>query len=615
MVTQEQSEPDVVVCDAVPPSDVTRVRFGEIDGLRALAIGAAVLYETTRFAASGATWSPALARAFADASQGISLFFLLSGFVLAYPALATLRSDGRTYLDVGRFIVKRLLRIYPAYIVILALTFIVPALAVQYGLPALAGGTPGPTTSAFTHNLFFVGDGLGNDAFRALALEVRWFALFPLALLLWARWPRVFMGLIVVAAASDLMFPGAHALAVAALVPFMLGVVAADVRASHHRFERYAFILFGIAAIAAPLCERAIATLPGPAGASAALRIDPLWTLALFGLLVAASTSRIVERLLSLRLLRLLGVASYGIALVVVPVSSFIVRQLIVTVGVPTAVANAAIVSLLTGLIVWQAADRWFAEGTLRRDAAAIVGPWLNVVLRLVRLDRITLGESIASDDAADVEDAAVDTEFYAPPRRAGGDLAIVATRSGSPEDLAADILETKRRLSDRTSAIFAEAMPEEQPQAPQPPPPPPPPPAFEKPGFYRRSAPTAGSAPKATVVLPPPELQRTAQAVAAPPPPPRPAHAPSAAYQEPAPISISFQSPAYEHFQLQPGSGAPVIAPSHVAQPLPTRPVLPPSSTNRGPIKMRVGAVLTPHALANGNGNGTRYMAGGSNG
>jgi len=604
MVTQEQSEPDLVVREVVPPSDVTHVRFGEIDGLRALAVGAAVLYETTRFASPAASWPPAVARVFADASQGISLFFLLSGFVLAYPALATLRSDGRTYLDVGRYIVKRLLRIYPAYLVVLALTFVVPPLAVQYGLPALAGGTSGLTGPVFVHNLFFVGDGLGNDAFRALALEARWFALFPLALLLWARWPRVFLFLVFAAGATDLALPGAHALAVAALVPFMLGIVAADVRASHHRFERFAFVLAGVAAIAAPICERTIASFPGPAGATSALRIDPLWTLALFGLLVAANTSGIVERILSLRLLRLLGVASYGIALVVVPISSFIVRQVIVTVGAPTAVANAAIVSLLAGLVIWQVADRWFAEGTLRRDGAAIAGPWLNAILRLVRLDRITLRGPAAHARPADAQDDAVDTDFYAPPRRETGnlgDLAIVATRSGSPEQLAAEILETKRRLSDRSSAIFAGT--DDQPQTPEPPPPPPPP-AFEKPGFYRRSAPSSSDA-KLPAAHAAPQPLRTVAPAAAPAAAPvaRPVQAAPAVYEEPAPISISFQAPAYEHFQLQPGAGPQIAAPSQVQKPLPTRPVFPPSPTNRGPIKMRIGAAQAPHALANGNG------------
>ena len=50
MVTQQMSEDGGVVREAIPSSDVVRVHFSEIDGLRALAIVAAVVYEATRIA-------------------------------------------------------------------------------------------------------------------------------------------------------------------------------------------------------------------------------------------------------------------------------------------------------------------------------------------------------------------------------------------------------------------------------------------------------------------------------------------------------------------------------------------------------------------------------------
>lgn len=613
MVTQQSTGEDVVVREMIPSSDVTRIRFSEIDGLRALAIVAVVLYEATRLAAPSSAWAPALARLFSDASQGLPLFFLLSGFLLAYPALATLREDGRTYLDVGAYFVKRLLRIYPAYLLVLGLAFIVPPLAMQYGLPALASGSPVLGTQAFVHNLFFFGDGLNNDGFRALALEARWYLVFPLALLLFARAPRVFFVAMIVAGGTDLFVAGAHARGVGALVPFMLGIIAADIRAGHHRFERYAFATAGVAAVAAVLAERYLALLPGPLGAPGALRIDPIWSVAMFGLLVGAGTSSIVERVLAVRIFRLIGAASYGTALVVVPVSSFIVRQIALNVGAPGIAANGAMLSFLVGIVVWQLADRWFADGTLRRDAALIAGPWLNAVLHVVRADRVWLGAPLPIEGEVPVSEVAVDHLFYAPPPRSDGELAVVETRTGSPEDLAAEIMETKKRLSDRTTAIF------EGTDAPTPEPAPAP---ALKPGFYRR--PAAEKAP-ATIALPPAAAKAKKAAPAAAPAPASvtaPVLAPEPprqqpAYRETAPISVSFEAPPYEHYSLSPLPPSPVLPTAQPPLPLPQAPsyaapqIIPPAAatrppvgapSTRGPIKMRIGA-LGPQST---NGNGT---------
>jgi peptidoglycan/LPS O-acetylase OafA/YrhL len=616
MVTQQLSDDELGARETIPSSDVTRIRFSEIDGLRALAIVAAVIYEATRLAAPNSSWQPLLARLFWDASQGLPLFFLLSGFLLAYPALATLREDGRTYLDVGSYIVKRALRIYPAYLLVLGLAFIVPPLAVQYGLPALAGGSSGLSSQLFVHNLFFFGDGLGNDGFRALALEARWYLLFPLALLLFARAPRVFLGAMIVAAGTDLFSAGAHFWGVGALVPFMLGIIAADVRAGHHRFERYAFATAGAAVVVALLVERYLATLPGPLGAPSALRIDPIWSIAMFGLLVGAGSSSIVEGVLALRIFRLIGAASYGTALVVVPISSFIVRQVLQSVGAPGTAANAAIFSFLAGIVIWQLADRWFADGTLRRDAAQVIGPWLNAVLHIVRADRVTLGSPVTGEVEVLASDAAVDHLFYAPPPRSDGELAVVSTRTGSSEDLAAEIMETKKRLSDRSTAIFDEA--EHGPSEP----PPPPEPAL-KPGFYRRP-PAAKTPALETAKTPaPPAAKSVTPAKSAPTttpapaaaPPPAPAQRPEPAYREAAPISLSFEAPPYEHYSLEAAPPAVPSAPAPVPPPAPfqLQPVVPPaaalhppigSPSTRGPIKMRIGA-LGPQSS---NGSGTHH-------
>jgi peptidoglycan/LPS O-acetylase OafA/YrhL len=625
MDTHELSDAGLVVRESVPSSDTVRVRFGEIDGLRAIAIFTALVYEATRFASPGAHWRPVLARVFADCGQGLSLFFLLSGFVLAYPALATLRTDGCTYLDLGRYVVKRILRFYPAYIVVLGLTFVVPPLAVQYGLPALATGSSGLGNHAFVANLFFAGTGLDNDGFRILALEARWCLVFPLILLLWARLPRVFFALAIAVAAADVLYAPAHAWGLGSLFPFMLGIAAADVRAGHLRVERFAFIVAGVAALAAIALEPFVALLPGTAGAPGALRFDPLWSLALFGLLLGAGSSGAIERILSMHALRLLGAASFGISLVMVPVSNFVIRQVLAALGPGEAAANAIVFSVLAGFVIWQLADRWFAEGNLRRNIADVVGPWLDALLHVVRADRVMLGSlPVASPDPSLQGD--VDPSFYAPPPRpASGDLAVVSMRSGSPEDLAAEIMEMKKRLSDRSSALFAEADASEPGSVPA---------AvnaedlYVKPGFYRRpqglanGAATPGAAKGRTAELPVVRKIATQDGVAQQPqapPPPLQVSAPSNVtplrpYIEPQPISLSFEakpeaeakpetepsaatpaaSPEYQHFSLESTAGV------QQQQAPPAQPVAP---TSRGPIKMRLGPIGNPSPSVNGNG------------
>jgi peptidoglycan/LPS O-acetylase OafA/YrhL len=631
MDTHLHSDAATAVRESVPSSETVRVRFGELDGLRALAVIAAVVWEATRFASPAAHWPPVAARVFADCGQGISLFFLLSGFVLAYPALATLRQDGCTYLDVGRYLVRRVVRFYPAYLVVLGLTIVVPPLAMQYGLPALAAGGDGLGGWDFVRNALFAGSGLANDGFRILALEARWCLLFPALLLLWARAPRVFLGTAALVAAADLFVGAAHGAGFGSLLPFMLGIAAADVRAGHLRFERLGFIVAGVAALAAVLLEPYTALLPGPAEASTALRFDPLWALALFGLLTAAGTSSIVERVLSLRVLRLLGAASFGISLVMVPVSNFVVRQILSTVGQGAAAVNAGLASIVAGFVIWQLFDRWFAEGNLRRDAANLAGPWLDAALRLVRADRVPLGAPPVAEPEPEAY-GEVDPSFYAPPPRpAGGDLAIVSMRSGSPQDLAAEIMEMKKRLSERSNELFAEAAapepePEAEPVATVEP--------FAKPGFYRRQpaapAPAPAPAPAAASVPPPPGPPSPPAPAPAPPralPPRAPAAAsnvtPIRPYVEPQPISLTFESAPsreYVHFTFEPPSAAEPPPPAASTTPVAPAPPAPPAPrpvapTSRGPIKMRLGPPVGAGASPSTNGNGKPHKVNGLDG
>ncbi|MBD5605456.1 MAG: hypothetical protein IAI48_10240, partial [Candidatus Eremiobacteraeota bacterium] len=74
-----------------------------------------------------------------------------------------------------------------------------------------------------------------------------------------------------------------------------------------------------------------------------------------------------------------------------------------------------------------------------------------------------------------------------AQPRPAAGELAVLSTRTGSPEDLAAEIVETKRRLIERGASVPRHAEPLEEPAHLEA--------DLDRPGFYRRPLPVRDGA------------------------------------------------------------------------------------------------------------------------
>jgi peptidoglycan/LPS O-acetylase OafA/YrhL len=463
VVDEELGQGEFVMRDAVPTSDVIRIRFGDVDGLRAIAIllvaAAAILRLTTH------GLPPALEALARVGSQGLALFLVLSGFTLAFPVMAVLRQDGRTYIDVGRYAIRRFLRIYPAYVVGLILTALLAPFAVKYAATGFAHVTP----AGFIANLFFAGDGFGNDGFRALGMFARAYLFFPALVLLWSRKPLVFTGLIAALALIDVATP-AHELAIGAFVPFMLGIVAADFRAQAHRLRRLGPVFLGAGVVLALLLDPLLRALPGARFAPHALGVDPFWSLAAFGLVVTAATYRPLEHACSFWMLRVVGASSYALSLVVVPTAA-----LLAGLSPNFAVAIAVPVCFVVGFAYWQLVDRWFNDGDFRRNVAASAAGPIDDVLAQVRADRVFLGAAVEGDAAHDHQEEFV-PDFYAPPPRPTvADLAIVSRRTGSPDELAAEILETKARLQERSAEIFGEIAT--------------PPQVYAKPGFYRKQA------------------------------------------------------------------------------------------------------------------------------
>jgi peptidoglycan/LPS O-acetylase OafA/YrhL len=416
-------------------------RFGYFAGLRALAVCGILAYEVLKHA-PGLAFNPLWHRAAFDGLHGFELFLVLAGFALALPALAALRTEGAASLDPGAFALRRAFRLIPTYYAVLALTLLLPYAASRYGLSAF-GHAPIPTAGSVITAMLFAGSNFGNDAFWALAVLVRVLVLFPLMLAIYVRKPQLFAALAVGAALASLLTP-AYRLDIGALPAFMLGILAADLRARAHAWERFALPVAGAAAYAAFALDPWIATLPGPHLGTSIENWNPLWAVAAFALAIAPARLPWLKRALSFPVSTLIGASAYSIALVAEPVAAYVVRKATPTLGLGTAAANAFLIALLCGLVLWLAIDRHFADVEFRRrifDSVRNAYQHLRSAARLMPL-RFDASANAPRDVAR--EQSLLE---HAP-----GELSVLIKRTGSPDELNADIMAAKARFAQRGS-------------------------------------------------------------------------------------------------------------------------------------------------------------------
>jgi peptidoglycan/LPS O-acetylase OafA/YrhL len=95
-------------------------RLSGIEGLRGIAALSVVFYHLGLTASFQVQTGP-LEILFTLANQGLTLFFVLSGFLLYRPFVAAI-VQGRELPSIRRYAYNRLLRIYPAYIVVFVVT-------------------------------------------------------------------------------------------------------------------------------------------------------------------------------------------------------------------------------------------------------------------------------------------------------------------------------------------------------------------------------------------------------------------------------------------------------------------------------------------------------------
>ena len=181
----------------------TRTPIAALTGIRAVAAVWVVLFH---FRAELVTLLPALEplTPFAAAGRlGVDLFFVLSGFILAFNYADRFRSFSAG--DYGRFLWLRLARVYPVHLFTLAVLVVTVV-----GIRAI-GMTANPpelyTVPALFTNLLMVNAWTGMELtwnYPAWSISAEWFAylLFPLIALAFARFgvrtaPRALAGVLI----------------------------------------------------------------------------------------------------------------------------------------------------------------------------------------------------------------------------------------------------------------------------------------------------------------------------------------------------------------------------------------------------------------------------------
>jgi peptidoglycan/LPS O-acetylase OafA/YrhL len=274
-----------------------------LDGLRAVAVLSVVAYHAWIY---GDTGGPALAaRALQMGAHGVDLFFVLSGFCLAYPYLRRFRAQGIVELSLATFAAKRIARIVPPYwLALLTIAALGQADVLSH---------PPPLVDMLKQSVFLDRDvHFAAAPFWTLPIEFRWYFLFPFALFAYLRAPRFVLASAV----------GAYVLYdfsrlngspdIGTLPAFLAGIWVADLyvrRSTLQRFALLTFLVYGFLAFALE-----------PDYKHQFYAVEPLAIGALAAFVLLSGTFRPLRKILAHRALTTIGAGSYGIYLIHDPV-------------------------------------------------------------------------------------------------------------------------------------------------------------------------------------------------------------------------------------------------------------------------------------------------------
>jgi peptidoglycan/LPS O-acetylase OafA/YrhL len=348
-------------------------RIAYVDGLRAIAVLAVVASHAAKWASS--LHEGVLANAWSDGAPGVDLFFVLSGFCLSYPFLRAARARGAATFNIGGYFARRVVRIIPPYYLAILVLGLGLAWAAHAGLFVSFGvGASPPTWLDVIKQALFLDRQVTyvNTSFWTLAIEWRWYFLFPLCLWLWTRSSRAFVAL-VAACAVGAAWTHASGWDLLALPAFLLGIIAADIELAQRPIGRVALLMLALS-----LC---IAVVLDPAYVLGYALQQPIgWQLASFFLVVSAGSVPLLRSTLSLRPLVWVGIASYSIYLVHEPIIELFARNT----GLGAVLAGC--LSIACGAVFWLVFERWFVTQPMKGRLIGWLQPRIASLLEVLRI-------------------------------------------------------------------------------------------------------------------------------------------------------------------------------------------------------------------------------------
>jgi len=362
------------VRDAVP-----RVRY--IDGLRAVAVLAVVLFHASKYvpALGLRTGNGAFTHPLSLGYHGVDLFFVLSGYCLAFPTIARLHNGRPVDFDVAHYLARRVARILPPYEIALWGFVFLLGLFAWRGWQAPADMlAPLDVGNVLRDTLLLDRDTTHvNQSFWSLAIEFRWYFIFPLALAVWIRFPRV-LWLLIGCCVFASYATHAASTDVAYLPAFLLGIVAVDLELRRPPIVRF-FPLLLIGALAAAFAF----------GLPAGVPVSIFWQVALFAFVVLAGCMPWLRAALSVPLLFEIGVASYSIYLVHQPLIALIAAPVARRIANPLfAIMITSAIGVAGGLVFWYVVERSVTTARAKGRLEALVKPLFDAGFEALRLPR-----------------------------------------------------------------------------------------------------------------------------------------------------------------------------------------------------------------------------------
>lgn len=212
--------------------DLRRITSGgkfipEIDGLRFIAIASVVFFHlqwllSTRVSGAIAIPDNLLTYGIGHGYRGVSLFFVISGFILGMP-FAAHNLKGRKKVDIRQYFLRRITRLEPPYVLNLLICFTLLTVLKHQShlLPHLGASL------VYMHNVMYGKTSLINGVAWSLEVEIQFYCLAPLLSTVFAissKWTRrtILVVVICVALTLQIKFPNGPQLTILYYVQYFL---------------------------------------------------------------------------------------------------------------------------------------------------------------------------------------------------------------------------------------------------------------------------------------------------------------------------------------------------------------------------------------------------------